>query len=163
MQSQLLSNSGYLFSLMQNSNKTVLPSWVRLDPVRSLSNPDKASVALASLPRSLPHSRSILPLRIVLYTHSEDGRVAVAPCFPRLQGCRRRLAPLHLGVSAVAPLLTIPWTNTNCPARVARHGHRCTPHHPAGSVVTLVWSLNFGRLGSRSPAYQFNGQVQDVQ
>ena len=68
MRSLLLSNSGYLFSLMQNSSKTVVPSWVRLDPVRTLSNPDKASVTLASLPRSLPHSHSILPLRGVPHT-----------------------------------------------------------------------------------------------
>ena len=33
MRSLLLSNSGYLFNLTQSSSKTVIPSWVHMDPV----------------------------------------------------------------------------------------------------------------------------------
>ena len=51
MRSPLLSNSGFLLNLMQTQAKL----WsvrVRLDPDRSLSNPDQASVALLL---TIPH------------------------------------------------------------------------------------------------------------
>ena len=56
MRSPLLPNSGYLCSLMQAQAKLLSRTQVRLDPVRTLFNPDKASVSLASLPQSPFHT-----------------------------------------------------------------------------------------------------------
>ena len=62
-------------NLMQHTSKTVIPSWVRLDPVRPLSNTVQASMP----PASLPNSHCVL-----CFSRSEAGRTAISPLLATL-------------------------------------------------------------------------------
>ena len=185
MRSLLLSNSGYLFTLMQplrpncdrvlgalgpsrvfvlcnscqcsHSHSELRHTFLDFTVIEAVIHPLFGAVGpspsflsctgqASMYPASLSYSHSTLCRS---HSEAERGRAAVLLLSLLARECRHWLAH-HLGVSAVTHLLTVPWTNTKCPAR---NGKTAALHTSQSWRLCCIAGLELGIVSTSNSAF----------